>query len=321
MMTNKAFVTGGSGFIGSNLVNRLLKEGYHVTVYDNFSTGQKDFLKQNADNPAMRVVVGDLLDKEKLTKEMNGHDIVFHLAANADVRRGIKDTSKDFEQNILCTYNVLEAVRKNNLKKIVFTSSAVVYGEPDAFPTPENYPLIQTSMYGASKASCESMIQAYCEYYDITCWIFRFVSFIGESYTHGVIFDFVKKLRKNPKELEILGDGKQKKSYLDVQDGVEAIILAVSKAKDRKNIFNIGNLEYVGVIKVADIICDELKLKDVTYRYTGGSRGWVGDSPFVHLDIRKIMNLGWNPKTSIEEGIRNTVRYLQAHPELFDARE
>ena len=252
---------------------------------------------------------------------MQSCDIVFHFQANADVRGGINNTSIDVNQNILATHNVLEGIRINNIKKIAFASSATVYGEPDLYPTPENVPLIQTSIYGASKASAESLIQAYCEYFGIKSWIFRFVSFIGQRYTHGVIFDFMKKLKQNPEELEILGDGKQKKSYLNVQDGVNAIIHAIEKSNDKTNIFNLGNKEYMNVVDLANIICDQLQLKNVKYRFTGGARGWLGDSPFVHLDISKISKLGWKPKHSIEESIIDTVKYLKEHDELFEIRK
>jgi UDP-glucose 4-epimerase len=212
-------------------------------------------------------------------------------------------------------------MRINNINNIAFSSSATVYGDPETFPTSENYPLIQTSTYGASKVSGESLIEAFCEYYDFKCWIFRFVSFIGERYTHGVIFDFMKKLFYDHEQLEILGDGKQKKSYLHVNDGVDAIFQAINKAKDIKNIFNLGHNESINVIKVADIISEEMELSKVKYTFTGGDRGWKGDSPFVMLDTTKIKNLGWAPKISIEDGIKRTVKYLLSNKELFNIRK
>jgi UDP-glucose 4-epimerase len=247
-------------------------------------------------------------------------DIVFHMQANADVRGGIRLTRVDLEQNTISTWNVLEAMRLNNIKHIVFASSATVYGEPDIFPTPESYAPLQTSLYGASKLACEAMIQAYSEYFGITCYIFRFVSWIGERYTHGVIFDFIKKLRDNSSTLEILGDGKQRKSYLDVLDGVEGIFYAIEHAKELKNVFNLGHDEFMNVLHLADIVVEELGLKKVRYLTTGGERGWLGDSPFVHLDTTKLKALGWRPQVSIEQGIRNTVRYLQAHPKVLEKR-
>jgi len=317
----KAFITGGGGFIGSNLADRLLKEGYDIIVYDNFSTGQEIFVTHNLSNPKYKLIKADTLDNERLIKSMQGCDIVFHFQANADVRGGISNTSVDVNQNIIATHNVLEGIRINHIKKIAFASSATVYGEPGIFPTPENIPLIQTSIYGASKSSAESLIQAYCEYFGIKSWIFRFVSFVGQRYTHGVIFDFMKKLKQNPQELEILGDGNQKKSYLHVYDGVEAIMNAIDKSNDKVNIFNLGNKEYMNVVDLANIICEQLQLKNIKYRFTGGVRGWLGDSPFVHLDITKISNLGWKPQYTIKDSIIETVKYLQQHDELFEKRK
>src|SRR3984957_8611561 len=219
----RAFVSGGAGFIGSHISDRLVKAGVHVTIYDNFSTGQESFISHHADNPKVKVVRADILDSERLNREIAGCDFVFHLQANADVRGGMRATRVDLEQNTIATWNILEAMRLNNIKHIVFASSATVYGEPEIFPTPETYAPLQTSLYGASKFACEAMIQAYSEYFGITGYVFRFVSWIGERYTHGVIFDFMKKLGKNPQTLEILGDGRQRKSYLDVVDGVDGI--------------------------------------------------------------------------------------------------
>jgi UDP-glucose 4-epimerase len=314
----RAFVTGGSGFIGSHIVDRLAQTAASVSIYDNFSTGQQQFIRHHADNPEVRVIRADVLDSERLKKEMAGCDVVFHFQANADVRGGTTRTQIDLQQNTIATWNVLEAMRTNGVKQIVFASSATVYGEPDIFPTPESYAPLQTSLYGASKLSCEAMIQAYCEYFGITCYIFRFVSWIGERYSHGVVFDFMRKLRKDPRALEILGDGKQRKSYLDVIDGVDGIFYALEHAKERKNVFNLGHDAFMNVLDLADIIVDELDLREVRYITTGGERGWLGDSPFVHLDTTKLKALGWRPRVSIEQGIRNTVRYLRAHPQLLE---
>ena len=316
----RAFVTGGAGFIGSHIVDRLAQIAANVTIYDNFSTGQEQFISHHLGNPKVRVVRADVLDGERLKDEMAKCDIVFHFQANADVRGGIQRTRVDLEQNTIATWNVLEAVRINEIKHIVFASSATVYGEPDVFPTPESYAPLQTSLYGASKLACEAMIQAYSEYFGITCYIFRFVSWIGERYSHGVIFDFVKKLRNNTQSLEVLGDGKQRKSYLDVIDGVDGIFYAIEHAKARKNVYNLGHDEFMNVLDLADIIVEELGLKSVRYLTTGGERGWLGDSPFVHLDTTKLKALGWRPQVSIERGIRNTVRYLQAHPKVLEQR-
>jgi UDP-glucose 4-epimerase len=316
----RAFLTGGAGFIGSHIADRLVKDGTKITIYDNFSTGQEQFVSHHVANPTVRIVRGDVLDSERLQREMADCDFVFHLQANADVRGGIQLTRVDLEQNTIATWNVLEAMRINRIGHIVFASSATIYGEPNVFPTPESYAPLQTSLYGASKLAGEAMIQAYSEYFGITCYIFRFVSWIGERYTHGVIFDFVKKLRADPQLLEILGDGKQRKSYLDVIDGVSGIFYAVQHAKGRKNVFNLGHDEFMNVLDLAGIVIDELGLKGVRYRTTGGQRGWLGDSPFVHLDTAKLKRLGWQPQVSIEQGIRNTVRYLRTHPQLLQKR-
>jgi len=320
----KAFVTGGAGFIGSHIVDKLMKEydknKNQVVVYDNLCTGQKSFLQEHIGKSNFQLIEADVLDYQKLKESMKGSDFVFHLQANADVRGGIKNTKIDLEQNILATHNVLEAMRESNIKKLLFSSSGTVYGEPKKFPTHETSELIQTSLYGASKASAESIIQAYCEYFEINSWIFRFVSFIGERYTHGVIFDFMKKLKENPSQLEILGDGTQRKSYLHVQDGVNAMFTAIKKAKDKKNIFNVGHNDYVNVVKVADLICDEMGLSNITYKFTGGDRGWVGDQPFVHLDVTKLKTIGWKPTISIERGIRRTVKYLKDNEYLLYKR-
>ena len=317
---HRAFITGGAGFIGSHIVDRLAQDGTDVTIYDNFSTGQEEFISQHSANPKVRVVRADVLDGQRLKREMANCDFVFHLQANADVRGGTQLTRVDLEQNTIATWNVLEAMRINGIRRMVFASSATVYGEADVFPTPESYAPLQTSLYGASKLAGEAMLQAYAEYFNITCYIFRFVSWIGERYTHGVIFDFIKKLRANAQVLEILGDGKQRKSYLDVIDGVNGIFYAVQYAKERKNLFNLGHDEFMNVLDLADIIVEELGLKGVRYCTTGGERGWLGDSPFVHLDTTKLKALGWQPQVSIEQGIRNTVRYLQAHSAVVERR-
>jgi UDP-glucose 4-epimerase len=317
---DRAFVSGGAGFIGSHIVDRLVRVGANVTIYDNFSTGQEHFISHHSRNPKVRIVRADVLDGQRLKKEMADCDFVFHMQANADVRGGIQLTRVDLEQNTIATWNVLEAMRINKIGHIVFASSATVYGEPEIFPTPESYAPLQTSLYGASKLAGEAMIQAYSEYFGITCHIFRFVSWIGARYTHGVIFDFIEKLSADARVLEVLGDGKQRKSYLDVTDGVNGIFYAVQHAKGRKNIFNLGHDEFMNVLDLAEIVVAELGLKGVRYLTTGGERGWLGDSPFVHLDTSKLKELGWQPEVSIEQGIRNTVRYLEAHPQVREKR-
>ncbi len=317
----KTLVTGGAGFIGSHVVDELIRRGHEVIVYDNLSTGFSEHLNGALQSGRVNVVQGDVLDLAKLTEAMKGVGTVFHLAANADVRGGINDTGIDLEQNVIGTHTVLEAMRITGVAQIVFTSSATVYGEPEIFPTPEDYSALQTSLYGASKLAGESYIEAYSEYFGFRCHIFRFVSWIGERYSHGVIYDFVNKLRDNPRELEILGDGDQRKSYLHVQDGIDGIFMAVDRMTEQKNIINLGHEDYMNVKELARIVCEEMGLKEVVFRFTGGTRGWVGDSPFVHLDVSRIKRVGFRPRVSIEQGVRRTVRYLLGNEWLLDRKE
>jgi len=316
----KALVTGGAGFIGSHIVDELIRRNDGVVVFDNFCTGFRQHLEPAVSDGRIRLIEGDILDGSRLTKAMEGVTTVFHLAANADVRGGQIDRNVDLQQNVIGAHRVLEAMKAVSAKEIVFTSSATVYGEPDRFPTPEDYAPLQTSLYGASKLAAEAIIQAYGEYFGIRSYVFRFVSWIGERYSHGVIFDFINKLRAKPGELEILGDGSQKKSYLHVEDGIRGIFLALEKMTDLKNVINLGHVEYMNVKNLAEIVCEELGLSDVIYRYTGGTRGWLGDSPFVHLDISKLQSIGFQPRISIEDGVRRTVRYLARNPWILASR-
>ncbi len=316
----KTLVTGGAGFIGSHVVDELVRRDAEVIVYDDLSTGFRRHLTPALESGRVELTVGDILDEVALTKAMEGCSTVFHLAANADVRGGPENTRIDLDRNIIGTYTVLESMKRVGADTIVFTSSAAVYGEPDLFPTPESYAPLQTSVYGASKLAAEAYTQAYAEYFGMRALTFRFVSWIGERYSHGVVFDFMNKLRNNPAELEILGDGNQTKSYLHVEDGVRGIFLALDRITERKSVINLGHEEFVTVAHVADMICDEVGLSGVSYRYTGGERGWVGDSPVVHLDISKIKSVGFRPRVSIEEGVRRTVRYLTRNRWLLDSR-
>lgn len=320
-MFNRVLVTGGAGFIGSHLVDRLVELSSEVVVFDNFSTGSERNLARHDGNGSVRIVRGDTLDIPALRDAMQGADAVFHLQANADVCRGMDRTRVDLEQNTIATWNVLDCIRECGVKMIVFASSATVYGEPDIFPTPENAPLVQTSLYGASKLAGEAMIQAYAEYYGIRAVIFRFVSWVGERYSHGVVFDFVKKLRKDPSTLQILGDGRQRKSYLDVHDGVDGIFTAVAKAPGNKNLFNLGHDEFITVLRVAEIVVEELGLDGVRFDTSSDIRGWLGDSPLVHLDTSRIKALGWRPRIGIEDAIRGTVRFLKENPSVLSLRD
>jgi UDP-glucose 4-epimerase len=317
----KVLVTGGAGFIGSHIVDALVARGAEVVVYDNLTTGFKRHLDEAFGSGRVTLVEGDILDEEALVTAMDGAAQVFHLAANADVRGGKQKTRIDLEQNTIGTHRVLEAMRRTGASTIVFTSSATVYGEPDQFPTPESYAPLQTSLYGASKFAAEAMIQAYCEYFGMRSFTFRFVSWIGERYSHGVVFDFMNKLRRNTSELEILGDGNQKKSYLHVEDGIRAIFMALDKMPGNKNVLNLGHMEYMNVMDLASIVCEEMGLKDVKFKCLGGVRGWLGDSPFVHLDISRIKETGFAPAIPIAEGIRRTVKYLSDNTWLLASRD
>ena len=316
----RCLVTGGGGFIGSNLVDRLLLDHHDVVVFDNFSTGQKRFLEPAARSAGFTLVEGDLLDVPALTRAAAGADIVFHLAANADVRFGTNHPDRDLQQNTIATFNVLEAMRGNGITRIAFSSTGSIYGEPEVFPTPEYAPFpVQTSLYGASKLAGEGLIQAYCEGFGFTGYIFRFVSILGERYSHGHVFDFYRSLRANPKELTILGNGLQRKSYLYVQDCIDAMLLAIERSPHRVNIFNLGADEYCQVNDSIGWITKHLGIEPVR-QYSGGERGWIGDSPFIFLDCAKIRALGWRPTLSIREGVLRTLDYLQQNPWLLEDR-
>jgi UDP-glucose 4-epimerase len=313
----KTIVTGGCGFIASHVVDRLVGQGHEVKVIDNMSTGFLQNVQHHLDNETIGLLRFDLGDFERTKKALEGADAVFHLAANADIRRGLEDTFRDIDRNLLVTYNVLESMRLNDVPRLLFSSTAATYGEPDMFPTPESYHPRQTSFYGASKLACEALIEAFCEAYDIQSWMYRFVSIVGERHPHGVTYDFVAKLKLDPTRLEILGDGTQRKSYLHIQDCINGFFLGFEKAHAKTNLLNIGHTEYVDVKTVADIVTSELGLENVRHNFTGGERGWVGDSPFVHLDVSKLQSLGWQPKLSIEEAIRRTVRWLVENPYVY----
>jgi UDP-glucose 4-epimerase len=319
-LNKKLIVTGCAGFIGSTLVDRLLELGHEVLGIDNFSTGQRRFISNALQNSKFKFIQIDLLDYGALKQAFLGGEAVFHLAANADVRFGTEHPRRDLEQNTIVTYNVLEAMRANGIKKIAFSSTGSVYGETPVVPTPEDGPFpIQTSLYGASKAAGEGLIAAYCEGFGFNSWIFRFVSILGERYTHGHVFDFYQKLKEDPTRLAVLGNGMQRKSYLYVQDCIDAILLAMDKATEKVNIFNLGVSSYCEVNDSIGWICAELGVKP-KLEYSGGDRGWIGDNPFIFLDTKKIQSLGWQPKFGIRDGIIKTVEYLRGNEWVFDSR-
>ena len=316
----RALVTGAAGFIGSTLVDRLLDTGHEVVAFDNFSTGQEEFVAGALRNPRYRLVRADLLDLDALRAAMAGIEVVFHLAANADVRFGTDHPRRDLEQNTIATWNVLEAMRAHGVRRMAFSSTGSVYGEAAVIPTPEDCPFpVQTSLYGASKLAAEGLIQAYCEGFGMKACIFRFVSIMGERYTHGHVFDFYKQLLEHPAELRVLGNGTQRKSYLYVQDCVDALLLALERAEAPVSIFNLGTDEYCQVNQSIQWICEHLGLHPAL-DYTGGDRGWIGDNPFIFLDCSRIRALGWRPRLTIRQAVIRTVEFLQSNQRLLAAR-
>jgi UDP-glucose 4-epimerase len=313
----RALITGGAGFIGSNLADRLLADGIEVVLYDNFSTGRREFV-EDALAAGAELVDGDVLDPERLGSAVQGCDTVFHLQANADVRHGLERTRVDLEQNTIATSNVLEAMRAAGAKTIAFSSTGSVYGEPEVFPTPEDAPFpIQTSLYAASKLACEGLIGAYAHGFGFTGVVFRFVSILGERYTHGHVIDFFRALREDPTRLRVLGDGRQRKSYLYVGDCVEAVLTAVRAHEDEPGmqVYNLGTDESIVVDESIGVITGHLGI-DPVLEHTGGVRGWAGDSPLIHLDTAKIRRLGWSPTVGIKDAVVRTLDWLDAHPRI-----
>jgi UDP-glucose 4-epimerase len=319
----KFLVTGGAGFIGSHVVDRLLLRGNEVVVYDNLSSGHLSFLPglDSGQSTSMRFIEGDILDSARLRGAMQGVDFVIHLAANADVRFGTQHPSRDLEQNTIGTFNVLEAMRQAGVRKIAFSSTGSIYGESKTIPTPEDAPFpVQTSLYCASKLAGEGLIAAYCEGFNFQSWIFRFVSILGERYTHGHVFDFYKQLLENPTKLKVLGNGRQKKSYLYVGDCVDAIETAIAQGDQKVNIFNLGTEEFIEVNDSIRWISEYLKIQP-TLEYSGGERGWIGDNPFIFLATSKVRALGWKPQSTIRDGIFATLRFLEKNTHLLKRPE
>ncbi len=317
-MFKRVVVTGAAGFIGSNLVDSLLNQGVEVLGIDNLSTGKMEFLSDALINPKFTLLKEDLYSGKVQPKVFAGIDAVFHLAANADVRFGPDHPGRDLEQNTIVTHKVLEVARIAGVKKFIFSSTGSVYGEAEVIPTPEDAPFpIQTSLYGASKLACEGLIAAYAESFGMQTWIFRFVSILGPRYTHGHVFDFYEQLMKHPKKLNVLGNGYQKKSYLHVSDCIEAIHKSISNSVSPVNIINLGVDGYCEVRDSIGWITDELSL-DPELNYGTELKGWIGDNPLIHLDTQKIQGLGWAPKYSIEEAVRDTVRFMESNQWIFN---
>jgi UDP-glucose 4-epimerase len=311
----RACITGGAGFIGSNLVDRLSAQGVEVVIVDDFRTGRREFIAGALDRPGVRLIEGDVLDADVMREAVAGCDWVFHLQANADVRFGLEDPQRDLRQNTIATSNVLEAMRAEGVRQIAFSSTGSVYGEPEVFPTPEDAPFpTQTSLYGASKLAGEGLIAAYAAGYDFTGLIFRFVSILGERYTHGHVFDFYCALKRDPTRLRVLGDGRQEKSYLYVGDCIEAMLTAARRHDEQPgaHVYNLGTQETVIVDESVATIAGHLALEpDV--EHTGGRRGWTGDSPLIHLDTQRIRSLGWHPTLTIREAVIRTLQWFDAN--------
>ena len=302
------FISGGAGFIGSHLVERLLNNG-EVTVYDNLSSGKKGFIAQHLRRDNFQLIKADLLELDTLAGAMKGHGVVFHMAANPDIRMSARDTGLDLRQGALVTYNVLEAMRVNGIKELVFASSSTVYGETPIKPIPEDYgPLQPVSLYGASKLASEGLITAFCHLFGIQAWIFRFANVVGRRATHGVVFDFINKLKQNDKELEILGDGTQQKPYIHVEDCVKGILYGFQHADGQVNVFNLGSNSSTMVSTIARVLVNEMGLPDVAFKYTGGKQGWPGDVPRVRFDTSRMQQLGWKPRFTSDEAVRQAIK-------------
>jgi UDP-glucose 4-epimerase len=317
----RACITGGAGFIGSHLADRLRAQGVEVVIVDDFRTGRREFVEHHRADVGVTVIDGDVLDTTVLARAFDGCDWVFHLQANADVRRGLDHPDLDVEQNTLATARVLEVMRTAGVSQIAFSSSGSVYGDADVVPTPENAPFpIQTSLYGASKVAGEGLISAYAHGFGFTGVAFRFVSILGERYTHGHVYDFFCQLKYDPSRLAILGDGNQEKSYLYVEDCTAAIATAVASHDGKQGdyaVYNVGTDETVVVNDSVRIICERLGVSP-KLSYSGGRRGWIGDSPLIHLDCSKILGLGWAPTRTIKESIVLTLDWFESNPSAWE---
>ena len=308
----RVLVTGGAGFIGSHLVDGLVQRGDEVVVFDNMSSGRESFLAHHrtSDNP-IQFVNSDLLDLEAVRTSMEGVDMVFHLAANPDIRLGTRVTDTDLKQGTIATYNVLEAMRLEGVTDIAFSSSSVVYGEAEVMPTPENYgPLLPISLYGASKLASEALITSWVGTFGLRAWLFRFANIVGARGTHGVIYDFIHKLKANPRTLEVLGDGKQEKAYMEVIDCARAMLHLTKVASDSVNLFNLGTGDTCSVSMIAAIVIEESGLQDVEIQYTGGDRGWAGVVPRTYLAVDRLFSTGFSPMFDSESAIRHTAQCL-----------
>jgi UDP-glucose 4-epimerase len=312
----KVLITGGAGFIGSHLVDSLMVRGDEVCVFDNLSTGSVENVRHWLDSPNFTLIRGDLLNPIDLKKlEIDRYSLIFHFAANPEIKIDSTEPNIHFQQNIVATHNLLELVRKKGTQPtIVFASTSTAYGEASRIPTSEDYaPLKPISTYGASKLACEALITAYAYTYGFKAVIYRLANIVGPRSRHGVIYDFIQKLKRNPEELEILGDGTQTKSYLHIRDCVDAILLGVENSTEQVEIFNVGSEDQVDVKTIALIVIEEMKLKNVKLVFTGGvegGRGWKGDVKNMLLDITKLKRLGWKPRLNSKQAVREAVKSL-----------
>lgn len=308
----KCFVTGGAGFIGSHLVDRLIEQGHEVTVFDDLSSGKRQFIVHHMENEHFLFIRADLSNANRVKREIADHDVVFHIAANPDVRKGAKEP-KIAKKDILATYNLLDAMREHEIDKIVFSSSSVIYGETPPQALPETYgPLFPISLYGGAKLAAEGLISSFSHTFDMQAWIYRFANVVGLRGTHGVIVDFIRKLRANRHALEILGDGKQRKPYLYISDCIDGMLYGFQHACEQLNVFNLGVESVTEVTRIGQLVVEEMGLCDVMFTYTGGKRGWKGDVPQFQFDVSKMGSLGWKPTYSSDEAIRKAIRDLLA---------
>ena len=307
----RALVTGGAGFIGSHLIDRLISRGDKVVVLDNLSSGKVEFIQSHIDSGSVVLIEGDITNFDDVYGAMDGIDCVFHLAANPDIRLGTKITDTDLKQGTIATYNIVESMRRCDVKKIVFASSSVVYGENAPMPTPENHgPCMPISLYGASKQAGEGLISSWVGTFGLQAWVFRFANIIGNRGTHGVIFDFIHKLKADPSRLEVLGNGLQEKSYMEVGDCVDGILHVMENSHDNLNLFNLGSHDTASVTRIAEIVIEETNCLDASIEYTGGDRGWAGDIPRAMLGINKMLSTGYDVRYNSEDAIRHTAKCL-----------
>ena len=309
----KYFIAGGAGFIGSTMLHTLIQDNTEnqVTVFDNFCSGKKSFIEEHLNNKRFKLIKGDLLDLSMLKESIKDHDFVFHFAANPDIAKSMIETDLDLRLGIIATYNLLEAMRVNHIKNIAYPSGSGIYGDVGLIETPEDFgPLMPSSMYGASKLGAEGLISAFCHMFNMQSWIFRFANVVGKNQTHGVGFDFIRKLRENPGRLTILGDGKQSKSYIHVSDVIDAMLFVIKNSSDVVNIYNVATNDYITVNEIANIVISELGLPEVKFEYTGGNKGWKGDVPVVRFNLGKIQSLGWKSKYNSREAVQKSIREM-----------